>query len=271
MTSPVSPRHALSIRLAVALVLLLAASAATAAKEREGEAALHAVLKAEEGLLEAARQAWRSNVAAQQSAAAALARAATALGAAMDGAAGLAAASTPASGEDAGRSALGVAIQQSLVNAQLAHADAREVLERLLAESSRIEGQLADRAARVDALRDGLERLRRTLPPRGAAEGGWIVALAPFPDPLTFRMSQEGQFVSGTVEAAGVPSGSVSGRCAGGQIRLERFDAGGVKIADLAGELASNGEFHGTWQSTILGSGLPEAGTFVARPVPADP
>lgn len=266
--------RAISLRAALVLTggfltLHLVAASIAAAATRDSEAAVQSVLRAEESLAEIAEIARLSNLRGQEAAALALSRASAALAVALE--ASQKSSSGPPSSDAADESAAeararaGVARDQRLVTASVAHAQALDALERLLDEAGPLQAQAQDRRARTDALREVLTRLRASAPPRGELEGAWILTMSPLGETLTLQLSQEGPFVGGLFESSTGATGTVSGQVAGGHVRLERQEAPRGRVADIVGMLTSSGGMEGTWQSAILGTGKPDAGTFTAK------
>lgn len=259
------------VGLALLGMLLLAASSSRAST-RESEATFEALLHAEESLAEVAELARLGNLRAQDAAAIALSRAATALAAALEtprrvtGAAlpDAEAAETNASAQDRAS----VARRQRLVIASMAYAEAREALSLLLAESAPLEARAQESQTRVEALQEALTRLKASAPPRADLDGTWSMTLTPLGETLTLHLSQAGPYVGGPFESSTGASGTITGQVAGGHVRLERYESARGKLADIVGMIRRDGGFEGTWQSTLLGSGKPEAGTFVATQAP---
>ena len=213
---------AISLRAALVLTgglltLHLVAAGIAAAATRDSEAAVQSVLRAEESLAEIAEIAHLSNLRGQEAAALALSRASAALAVALE--ASQKSSSSPPSSDAANESAAdsaaeararaGVARDQRLVTASVAHAQAREALERLLDEAGPLQAQAQDRRARTDALREVLTRLRASAPPRGELEGAWILTMSPLGETLTLQLSQEGPFVGGRFESSTGATGTV--------------------------------------------------------------
>ena len=276
MRRPCSFRAALVVT-GCFLAAQLAAGGSAAAMTRDSEAAVEAVLRAEESLAETAEIARLSNLRGQESAALALSRASAALAVVLeasqkangDSARKATAGSTDvdAASESAAeaRDRAGVARDQRLVTAGVVHAQALEALEKLLEEALPLQAQAQDRRARVDALREALAKLKASAPPRGELDGAWILILSPLAETLTVHLSQEGPFVGGAFESSTGATGTVSGQVAGGHVRLERQEAPLGRVADIVGMLTSSGGLEGTWQSSRLGTGKADAGTFTGK------
>lgn len=170
--------------------------------------------------------------------------------------------------------------------------DARVRLDRLLATEADLadleEGErtlaaardaAASAAAEAEALRRSVYERRRRLqllaeesaaaaaPRRDTSpiSGAWDVRILPFDQQGVFELEADGTLVSGNYRLGGGRTGSFRGTWAAGVLRLERIDAAAGFDSIFEGRLSGDGRrIDGTWQATLLNSGGPGGGTWVA-------
>lgn len=161
-------------------------------------------------------------------------------------------------------------------------------ISRLAQEFAGLEGEAARWSRDADRLRTALIERRRRLAelekrreaPRLGADvstdpitGRWTVRILPSGQLADFRLELDISLVTGSYRSATGSHGSLRGTFVGEVLTLERIDT--VKGADLIfeGRLdRGRGEVRGTWRSTLLSSGEPAAGNWVAfRQAPPPP
>ena len=115
------------------------------------------------------------------------------------------------------------------------------------------------------------EEIRRISSEVGAAEapltGTWRLVVEPGQDGMAYLL-QQGTLVTGTYSLSGGFSGSFRGTLVAGKVRLERIDSqigfAAIFYARLVGQ-GRSARLQGNWEATQLASGLPSAGTWIAR------
>jgi len=146
-------------------------------------------------------------------------------------------------------------------------------LEGSLAEANRWAKSAADLRRTMIERRRRIAELARYRSTSGLADetasdpvsGNWTVRILPSGQVAEFRIELDVSLVTGSYRTATGSVGSLRGTFVGDVLTLERVDT--VKGADLIfeGRLdRSRGEVRGTWRSTLLSSGEPAAGNWVA-------
>jgi len=119
-------------------------------------------------------------------------------------------------------------------------------LEERLRRIALLEGDAAGRTVRADPV-----------------TGRWRVTILPQNVSATFDLRLSGTVVSGSYQVAGGSAGSFRGTYTGGNLRLERLDAGGG-FDSVWEAAAGSGRLVGTWMANELVTGQPNRGTWTA-------
>ena len=161
---------------------------------------------------------------------------------------------------------------ESLESLQLRDEDLRLAEAELMMDLT--EAQRLRRAVVVSrqTLDEQVATIRHLKEQTGAATdpitGVWDVVMEPGGQRGVFELRLDGTLIQGTYRLDGDWTGSLRGTLVANKVRLERVDSQLGFAAILYGRVIERGDevrIDGNWESTQVASGLPAAGTWVAR------